>query len=76
MQLKTAKWSSYLLVGITLLLVVLRVLTGWWLWGLLCLLPLIGALLISLIWLRCPVCGRHLRHSRRYCSHCGANLEE
>lgn len=40
------------------------------------LLAVIAGVLLHVLWMRCPHCGRHLdRNNGRYCQHCGKEID-
>ena len=76
MKLKTVKILQYVLIGITILCMALLYVKESTVIGVLGILSAVGAILVNLIFWRCPKCGKWLgRDSGCFCQHCGTPID-
>ena len=77
MNLRTVKKVCYVLIGILLLLIILMGLTRLPLYGYIAIGLLVAHGVFTLIFWRCPHCGKSPGHlTAKFCPHCGGNLED
>ena len=76
MSLKTVQKVIWALAAVFLLFVLLAYASESTLFFVFASLSVVGLVSFNLCFWRCPHCGQHLgRDVRRYCTHCGGELE-